>query len=437
MPFFSRVAGSSGALGRGRRGAQAPVWDTAAGTLSGSPTFHSQRSSKTYTVSATAASGDTISSYVVSSGSLPSGTALGSANGIIHGVASQQGSNTTFTFTVTATASSGGTASREFNFVVNAPVVQSFTATGPATFTVPTGITAVDVLVVAGGGGGGNDRGGGGGGGGLIFRPALPVAPATPIALTVGAGGANDSSSTGDNSTFGPLTAIGGGTAGPSWPVNGRAGGSGAGAGSNSGGTGGAAQQPGQPGDSGTYGFGNAGGGGAPHPFTYTASGGGGGAGAAGQAGRVGTLASVPARTPPAYVPQLGPAPSSALIAGDGGAGRAYDISGSSVYYAGGGGGTNAVDNPTFGVRGYAGSGGQGGGGDGGLAMIPGPEANPNQPHPANGPSNTVPPAKSGQTNRGGGGGGGGHFVGPYGSPAGGAAHQAAQGGPGVVIIRF
>ena len=370
MTFFSRVA-SSGVLGRGQRAANAPEWVTAAGTLSGSPTFHSQRSSKTYTVSATAPSGGSISSYVVTSGSIPSGMALGSANGVVHGVATQQSSNTTFTFTVTATSSFGTTAAREFNFVVNAPVVQSFTATGPASFTVPTGITAVDVLVVAGGGGGGNDRGAGGGGGGLIFRPALPVSPADSIALSVGAGGANDSSSTGGNSTFGPLTAIGGGTAGPSWPVNGRAGGSGAGAGSNNGGTGGPATQPGQPGDSGTYGFGNAGGGAAPHPFTYTACGGGGGAGAAGQAGRVGTLASVPSRTPPAYSTPLGPGPTAALIAGDGGAGRAYDISGSSVFYAGGGGGTNAVDNPSFNTAGYAGSGGQGGGGDGGLAMIP------------------------------------------------------------------
>lgn len=441
MPFISSVRGSLGATGRGVRRRLPPTWVTAAGALSGSPTFHSQRASKTYTLSATPPAGETVS-YTITSGSLPSGMALGSANGVIHGTASQQASNTTFNFTATATASGGGTEDRAFSFVVNAPIVQSFTATGPATFSVPTGIDNVDVLVVAGGGGGGNDRGAGGGGGGLVYRPALPVTPAGTVPLSVGAGGANDTSPGGGNSTFGPLTAIGGGTAGPSWPVSGRAGGSGAGAGSQAGTTGGAGQQPIQPGDSGTFGFGNPGGNAAagtgPGVGAYTAAGGGGGAGAAGQAGFVGPLSgTIPARYPPGSPYIFGAPAGNGFIAGNGGAGKAYDISGSSVFYAGGGGGTNAVDNPSYPAKGYAGAGGQGGGGDGGLAMIPGPVANPNQPHPANGPTNTVEPAKSGQTNRGGGAGGGGHFIGPYGAPGGGGVHQAAQGGPGVVIVRF
>ena len=46
--------------------------------------------------------------------------------------------------------------------------ITSYTSTGPATFSVPVGITSVEVLVVAGGGGGGGNHAGGGGAGGLV-----------------------------------------------------------------------------------------------------------------------------------------------------------------------------------------------------------------------------------------------------------------------------
>jgi hypothetical protein len=52
-----------------------------------------------------------------------------------------------------------------------------------------TGITSVDVLVVAGGGAGGTHHGGGGGAGGLIFVPGFPVTPGGTVSVTVGCGG--------------------------------------------------------------------------------------------------------------------------------------------------------------------------------------------------------------------------------------------------------
>ena len=70
----------------------------------------------------------------------------------------------------------------------------SVTSTGPSTYTVESGITAVNVLVVGGGGGGASGgynstKGGGAGGGGLIYYPDYPVTPGGSIAVVVGAGG--------------------------------------------------------------------------------------------------------------------------------------------------------------------------------------------------------------------------------------------------------
>jgi hypothetical protein len=65
------------------------------------------------------------------------------------------GSNTTSNFTVRAADVASNVSTREFSITVNAPVSESFTSSG--TFSVPAGVTAVDVLVVAGGGGGAVD----------------------------------------------------------------------------------------------------------------------------------------------------------------------------------------------------------------------------------------------------------------------------------------
>jgi len=69
--------------------------------------------------------------------------------------------------------------------------ITSYTATGPATFSVPVGVTSVEVLVVAGGGGGGQNAsggyGGGGGAGGYRTLDNQILTLSTSYAVTVGA----------------------------------------------------------------------------------------------------------------------------------------------------------------------------------------------------------------------------------------------------------
>jgi len=266
---------------------------------------------------------------------------------------------------------------------------------GSGTWTVPTGVTSIELLMVGGGGGGGansggssyNDGGGGGGAGGLIYRPNYTVSPGAVLNYSVGVAGTAGSSSqggNGGNTTFDVLTAYGGG-------------GGGMGGGNQSGGTalglsggsgGGSVNyttvQPGastsQP-SSGSGGFGNSG-----SPASSNAnqqSGGGGGAGAAGGTAEYMVNASVG-------------------YSGAGGIGLPFDISGTMTYYGGGGGG---------GARqaGINGAGGLGGGGAGG---------------PYQGT------ATAGATNTGGGGGG-------AGSAGSASAVAGAAGGSGVIYIRY
>ena len=167
----------------------------------------------------------------------------------------------------------------------------SFTSSG--TFSVPTGMTVADVLVVAGGGGTQSQPShpthragsGGGGAGGLIFMPEVPVVPQGTVAITVGCGGAP----CGQDSVFGAspspgttevLTAKGGGGGGSAYQNpgafnDGKQGGSGGGGNRPSPG-GGNATQPTQPGNSGAYGFGNVGGAIAAVGAPYSSAGGGG-----------------------------------------------------------------------------------------------------------------------------------------------------------------
>ena len=106
--------------------------------------------------------------------------------------------------------------------------IHTFTSSG--TFTVTSGTSDVEVLVVAGGGGGGGSVGysGGGGGGGVVTSTKNISVGATTV--TVGSGGAVGAN--GANSSFGAITSIGGGagnTAGNG--SNGGSGGGGGGAG--------------------------------------------------------------------------------------------------------------------------------------------------------------------------------------------------------------
>jgi hypothetical protein len=190
----------------------------------------------------------------------------------------------------------------------------------------------VNYLVIAGGGGG--NIGGGGGAGGLLSSSASTVLTGnTAYTITIGSGGAANSS--GVDSSFSTIaTAIGGGAGGSygTGGVNGTSGGSGGGGGGGSGGTGGT-------GGAGTSGQGFAGNSGGVNLTYFGAGGGGGGSSAIGSLGGTNN-------------------------GGAGGAGTANSISGSSVTYAGGGGGGSAGS----GSGGSGGAGGSGGGGTGGSS---------------------------------------------------------------------
>ena len=95
-------------------------------------------------------------------------------------------------------------------------VIDSSNGTG--SWSVPAGVTEIDVLVVGGGGAGGARSGsgyaGGGGAGGLVFVQGYDVSGyGSTVSFSVGSGGAGTSTSgnPGSNSVFGNLTAIGGG----------------------------------------------------------------------------------------------------------------------------------------------------------------------------------------------------------------------------------
>ena len=376
-----------------------PVWTVASGSLG--TVYDSARTGVSITTGATDDEGASLT-YSVSAGSLPSGLSINSGTGAITGSTSAVGSDTTVNFTLSVTDGTNAT-TRAYSILQKAPVIASYTSTGSGTFSVPTGVATVDVLVVGGGGSGawGDSSwwgGGGGGAGGLIYRPAFPVTPGGTVSYTVGTGGAASTSRVpgghsagtgkeGQNSTFGTLTALGGGggAGDGSYPANAhpqaQTSGTGGQGGSGGGGSGpspksyttgarlgGSGQQPSQPGDSGTYGFGFHGGGGSSGP-------GGGGAGAGSNGGHGGPGG------------------------GDGGIGKQYDISGSQLYY-GGGGGAAHYPGHTGSESQTDGTGGQGGGGSGAVQPTGG---------------------QNGDANRGGGSGGGGN----------------ATGGSGVVIVKY
>jgi hypothetical protein len=241
-------------------------------------------------------------------------------------------------------------------------------------WTAPTGVTQVEVLVVGGGGGGGGNKAGGGGGGGVIYNSAYTVTPGNSYTVTVGAGGAGangstNAGSTGSSSVFDTLTATGGGggaTDTANTPNNGIAGASGGGG--ARGGTGGA----------GTAALGFSGGNASNNANGY-GGGGGGGAGGPGSNGH-------------------------GFFGGGGGPGLNFNISGTPTWYAGGGGGMNYYS----GLGGnYGGAGGIGGGGAGTSG------------------------GTAGTASTGGGGGGSDNSQAGYSAAFGGA------GGSGVVIIRY
>jgi hypothetical protein len=285
--------------------------------------------------------------------------------------------------------------------------VHSFTTVGSTDFSIVDAGTeaTVDVLVVAGGGGGGTHVPSGGGAGGLVYRPGQSVS-ATTYSVVVGAGGSGGQfaplvvPTIGGNSSALGLTAVGGGF-GMTWNDDTRSGSGGSGGGREGRwGSRGLGTQPSQSGDSGTFGFGNAGANGRqpswgndPYP--------GGGGGGAGQAG------------------QDQPAP---RTSGNGGNGRFYgnrfgSTFGQNGWFAGGGGG--GAWGFTFGSRGRGGMGG-GGVGDSPTGNGTGTSARG---------VGAVPTGENGGANTGGGGGGGGK--------TGGETSRGGNGGTGVVLIRY
>src|SRR6056300_1635160 len=191
-PYDVKVSNSSGLAGTLADALDAggsPTFVTAAGSL-GSVT-DGARGSTTLSITISDPDSSGTIEHSISSGSLPAGASISSAQTpgqtilSISGF-SAVGSNTTSTFTIQAT-DGANTNSREFTITVNAPAVETFTSSG--TFSVPSGVTSVDVLVVAGGGGGGGGHGAGGGAGGLIYRPGFPVTPSGTVTVTVGDGG--------------------------------------------------------------------------------------------------------------------------------------------------------------------------------------------------------------------------------------------------------
>jgi len=310
--------------------------------------------------------------FRVDSGALPSGFSLNSSTGEISATSwTPVAADETYNFVISAEDPASNRSLRAFSIVLGGPVSQSFNSSG--TFSVPTGVTSVQVLVVAGGGGGGTGHGGGGGAGGLVYATAEPVTPGGTVPITVS--GTPGQNAQGGVSSFGTaITTVGGGTGGTGGHEGGqgtvRSGGSGGGGGGGQGGG------SGTQGPSGTgTGFGNNGATGSPG----TQGGGGGGGGAAGS-GKTG------------------------------GIGKAYTIAdGSSpVYYAGGGGGGGGPGQP-------GGSGGNGGGGGG------------------RGPYyDSAAPGSPGTANRGGGGGGG-----VRGTSMQGMSYPPSTGGSGIVIVRY
>ena len=170
-----------------------PVWSTSAGSLGSSVT-----GSAISTINLSASENAQSITYVVTSGTLPTGLSL-SSNGAITGTPS--GSATTYNFTVTATDPQGQTATRNFSYTVSIP---------------PT-VTASYVSIAGGGSGGmDNNYGGSGGGAGGLLSGSASFTQGTAYTITIGAGasagpGAQGSNTTISGSGFTTITSIGGG----------------------------------------------------------------------------------------------------------------------------------------------------------------------------------------------------------------------------------
>ena len=276
----------------------------------------------------------------------------------------------------------------------NAPVIDAFTSTGSATWTCPSGVTEIEVLIVAGGGGGGSrNYGGGGGAGGIVHDSDYTVVPGTVYDLTVGNYGSyvvENEGNDGEDSVWNvnaegsgiTLTASGGGGGGNNSNSAG-AGGSGGGGGADTSVSSGASSDQADFTGATSYGNDGANGGGS----NSDAGGGGGGAAANGTSGAQQTV-------------------------GEGGAGQLFSTFtsyGSSGYFGGGG----QACNRQLGIESRPAA-AVGGGGLGAMANAL--------------ENGTLGPSTAGAANTGGGGGGG---------AAASTTADGSNGGTGVVLIKY
>ncbi len=264
-------------------------------------------------------------------------------------------------------------------------------------FTPPSYATAARALVVGGGGPGGYYAGGGGGAGGYYYNETLGVTPGTGYAVHVGAGGIAATSATAYGSNGGnssikggsvDIEMIGGGAGG-----NGKLNNQTATLAGKNGGSGGGTAWAGNATGSGTANQGHDGGDVPAGQYQQDLAAGGGGAAAVG--GSVEYSENQQTKG-----------------SGPGGNGRPCDITGESLYYAGGGsGGAKLVTNNNG--TGTAGAAGNGGGGKGGqYDKTEGSQY-----------------ATAGADGFGGGGGGGSTYSTD--------SYQGGNGGDGIVIIRY
>jgi hypothetical protein len=190
-----------------------------------------------YTITNT---GGPVTSYSISPALEVAGLSFSTSTGQISGTPTAAASSTTYTITATNTS---GTSTATFTISVSLAgcsptpdtssvpgyTILKFTSVGSCNWTVPSGVSSADVLVVGGGGGGGGTgnrgwSGGGGAGGDVVSSQTLNITPQSSISITVGAGGAggaggmngedrsdSDFAQSGQDSSFGNLIAKGGG----------------------------------------------------------------------------------------------------------------------------------------------------------------------------------------------------------------------------------
>jgi len=187
-----------------------PSWITPQGSIG--TLYDVERGVKTFNVSASDADLQSIE-YSIVGGALPAGMVLSASAGVISGLASPVVNDTTYTFDVRA---SDGTNSstRTFSLLMKAPVTVTYTSVGSNTFTAPTALTYVKVLLVGGGGGAGNSRGNGpggnGGGGGIVYNPLVSVVAGQTYSLNVGGAGSGAGCNNQSGCSGGVTTGFGG-----------------------------------------------------------------------------------------------------------------------------------------------------------------------------------------------------------------------------------